>query len=106
MVVAIESSWQRLTRWAAVCPLDITFNPGATEAAIAKAEAALGLPFPADFRASLRIHDGEDWQQGIRWLDSGMLWLPVAKILACWQEQQTYYARWGEDEYAWSSPST
>ncbi len=52
-----------------------------------------------DLRASLLIHDGEDWQHGIRWLPDGMVLLSVAQILARWHEQQTYYARWGEDEY-------
>ena len=61
MAVAIESSWQRLTRWAAVCPLDLTFNPGVTEAAIAAAEATLGVTFPADLRAYLLLADDERW---------------------------------------------
>ena len=30
----METLWQRLTQWAAACPLDIAFNPGADEAAI------------------------------------------------------------------------
>ncbi len=33
----MQTPWQRLTQWAATCPLDITFNPGATEADIAAA---------------------------------------------------------------------
>ena len=57
----LHTLWQRLTRWAAACPLDIAFNPGATEAAIAAAEAELGLAFPADLREYLRPADGERW---------------------------------------------
>lgn len=57
----MEALWQRLTRWAAACPLDITFNPGATEAAIAAAEATLGVVFPADLREYLALADGERW---------------------------------------------
>ncbi len=91
--------WQRLERFFAAQQWPVALRPGASKAEIARVEAALGLPFPADFRASLLIHDGEDWQQGIRWLNNAMLLLPVAKILTRWQEQQTYYARWGEDEY-------
>lgn len=95
----MQALWTRLERFFAAQQWPVALRPGATEAEITAVEAALGLPFPADFRASLRIHDGEDWQQGIRWLDNAMLLLPVAKILTRWQEQQTYYARWGEDEY-------
>lgn len=57
----MHTLWRRLTRWAAACPLDIAFNPGATEAAIAAAEAALGVAFPADLREYLLLADGERW---------------------------------------------
>ena len=57
----IPSVFERLKRWATKCPLDITFNPGGTEAAIAAAEAALGVTFPADLRAYLLLADGECW---------------------------------------------
>jgi cell wall assembly regulator SMI1 len=64
MGVDIESSWQRLTRWAAVCPLDIAFNPGASEAEIARAEQALGVAFPADLREYLLLANGEGYSEG------------------------------------------
>lgn len=57
----MHTLWQRLTRWAATCPLDIVFNPGAKESVIAAAEAALGVTFPADLRAYLLLADGERW---------------------------------------------
>ncbi len=95
----MQALWTRLEHFFAAQRWPVALRPGASEAEIAAVEAALGLPFPVDLRASLRIHDGEDWQQGIRWLPHGMVWLPVTGILASWQEQQTYYARWGEDEY-------
>ncbi len=57
----MQNLWQILTRWAAACPLDIVFNPGATEAAIAAAEATLGVAFPADLREYLLLADGERW---------------------------------------------
>lgn len=90
--------WQCITTWAARHSLSIQLNPGASQAEIARVEQALGLRFTDDFRAWLLIHDGEDWQQGIRWLENGMRWLPVAQILEQWQIQQTYYARWGEED--------
>lgn len=57
----IKTLWQRLTRWAADCPLDITFNTGASETDIAAAETALGLAFPADLREYLLLANGERW---------------------------------------------
>ncbi len=66
--MAVDSSlppmhtlWQRLAGWAAACPFDIAFNPGAKESAIAAAETALGLTFPADLREYLLLADGERW---------------------------------------------
>lgn len=97
--IVMRDLWQRLERFFAAREQPLALRPGASEAEIARVEAALGQRLPDDLRASLLIHDGEDWQQGIRWLLDGMVWLPVAGILTSWQEQQTYYARWGEDEY-------
>lgn len=57
----MQSLWQRLTQWAATCPLDITFNPGASESAITAAETALGVAFPADLREYLALANGERW---------------------------------------------
>jgi cell wall assembly regulator SMI1 len=98
----MQDLWTRLERFLAAQQWPVTLRPGASETEIAGGETALGLCFPDDFRASLQIHDGEDWQQGIRWLDNAMLLLPIAEILAEWGTQQTYYAQWGEayaDDY-------
>ncbi len=94
----MDTIWQRITKWADRHSLSIQLNPGASQAEITRVEQALGLRFPDDFRAWLQIHDGEDAQQGIRWLENGMRWLPVAQVLEQWQIQQTYYARWGEED--------
>ncbi len=99
----METLWQRLEQFFAAQPWPVALRPGASEAEIAAVEAALGLPFPADFRASLRIHDGEDWQQWrecVRWMIHDAFLLSLDEILSHWNLQQTYYARWGEDEYA------
>ncbi len=54
--------WQRLEGVFAAQRWPVALRPGASEVEIARVEAALGLPFPDDLRASLRIHDGEDAQ--------------------------------------------
>ncbi len=53
--------WQRLSQWAADCPLDIAFNSGASAAEIAAAETALGVAFPTDLRDYLARANGERW---------------------------------------------
>ena len=101
----MQDLWNRLEQFFAVQQWPVALRPGATEAEIAHVEQALGLPFPADFRASLQIHDGEDWQQWrqcIRWMISESLLLSLDEILKHWNLQQTYYAQWDEefgDEY-------
>jgi len=57
----IVQAFDRIRQWAMACPLDIAFNPGADEAEIAAAEAALGLAFPADLRTYLALANGEGW---------------------------------------------
>jgi cell wall assembly regulator SMI1 len=53
--------WDRLEAHLRIEAPDVlpTLRPPTTDAAIAAAEAALGLRFPADLIASLRIHDGQ-----------------------------------------------
>lgn len=57
----METLWRQLTRWAADCPLDIAFNPGASGTEISAAETALGVTFPADLRDYLALANGERW---------------------------------------------
>jgi cell wall assembly regulator SMI1 len=96
----MQTLWSRLEGFFAAQGWPVALRPGAGEDEITRVEQALELRLPDDVRASLQIHDGEDWQRGIRWLPSGMVLLPSAQILESWREQQTYYARWGEDQYA------
>jgi cell wall assembly regulator SMI1 len=59
----VEESWDRIARWLHrhAPPLAATVNPPATEAALARAEAALGVSLPADLRAWWRRADGMRW---------------------------------------------
>lgn len=99
----MQALWNRLERFFALQGWAVALRPGVSETEIAAAETTLGVALPADLRASLCIHDGEDWQQWrqcVRWMIHDTFLLPVAGILEHWKVQQTYYARWGEDEYA------
>lgn len=56
----IAALWTRLETWiAAAGAPPLLFAGPATEKAIKAAEKELGRAFPADFRASLRLHDGQ-----------------------------------------------
>ncbi|HEX4221002.1 MAG TPA: SMI1/KNR4 family protein [Pseudonocardiaceae bacterium] len=56
----IERSWQRIENWLRDNAPETyaSLNPPASEAAIAEAQEFIGVPFPPDLIASLRIHDG------------------------------------------------
>jgi cell wall assembly regulator SMI1 len=55
----VEQLWDRIHRLlGAVAPeLLVTLTPGASDARIAATEQELGIAFPEDYRASLRIHE-------------------------------------------------
>jgi cell wall assembly regulator SMI1 len=57
----MDDLWRRLeAHLAQHAPILLaTLNPPATKAAIRRAEAALGVPLPADLAASLRVHNGQ-----------------------------------------------
>lgn len=75
--------WRRIEAalQATQSPILQTLAPGASEEAIAQAEAVIGLALPEDVRASYRIHDG-----GIRMqLVSGMRLLSLAEAAEWWR---------------------
>ncbi len=64
----LQDLWTRLKSWFAVHAPDRleTLAPGATDKQIAETETRLSLRFPADFKASYRIHNGQlDIQQDL-----------------------------------------
>lgn len=56
----IEDLWTRLEAWYGGHGVTLRLRPPATEAQLAEAERAMGLALPEDFRASLRVHDGQE----------------------------------------------
>ena len=62
-------------------------EPGASDAAIAAAEAALGVRLPDEYRASVRIHDGI----GTYLMDSWQL-SPLETVLRRWEMFQSFVA--------------
>jgi cell wall assembly regulator SMI1 len=57
----VQGLWQRLeAHLASHAPGMLnSLNPPVSEEALRRAEAALGVPLPADLAASLRVHDGQ-----------------------------------------------
>ena len=80
----MQELWERIERWLATnAPeLHAALQPGASEAEINDAEAALGISFPADVRASFAIHDGQDTDASWVWEDRELL--SLADICSEW----------------------
>lgn len=70
-------------------------RPPATEAAISAAEATMDLAFPADFRASLLVHDGqedgEDDLDTLQWLPNQAPLAPLDRIVDQWHQHCNSY---------------
>jgi cell wall assembly regulator SMI1 len=75
----VAARWKTIAAWLADEHPEALeqFNPPATEAAIAKAEKDLGVTLPEDYKAFLRIHNGQD--EFAPWVGIGAL-LPVEKL--------------------------
>jgi len=80
----MKSLWQRLEGWEQKNGRTLRLRPGATEKAIADAEKKMKLTFPADFRASLLLHDGQQRKSGDDDPETSTLfeWMPGSGALA------------------------
>jgi len=89
----VPALWDRIERWFADHrpKLDLQLRPGAGEDAIAAAEQELGVPFPEDFRASLRVHDGQDDACEVTWLPFAQRLGSIASLVACWRDDRRDY---------------
>ena len=58
--MTIEALWERLEVIAKRHGRSLRLRPGVSEAALTAAEATMNLAIPADLRASLALHDGQD----------------------------------------------
>ena len=78
--MTVARSWRRIHDWldAHAPALARTLAPPASEREIREAEKQVGKPFPAAFRHSLKIHNGEESMLGI--FDGAQL-LPLGKVL-------------------------
>ncbi len=84
--------WARLEAFVAETPQSLHLRPGTTEKAIRAAERTMGLTFPADFRESLLVHDGQETGDGsdentFPWLTGHPRLASLDRIVAAWKDQ-------------------
>ncbi len=88
----MKALWDRLEAHAVKHGRSLRLRPAATEEEIAKAEQALGIMFPADYRASLLVHDGQDPSDDdnppFEWMPGCGPLAPVGTIAAQWAFEQ------------------
>jgi len=82
----IASLWDRIeSHMATLWPTrTLNLRPPATEAQITAAESVLGLVFPADFRASVLVHDGQEGQPEASFLPGVHMLGSLQSIVECW----------------------
>ena len=82
-------------------PVGEILNPPATEAAVAEAEAVLGLRLPDDVRQAYLWHDGANVSTGVKWGNTGRYprlmppdfhWTSLDEMLRIWQHFRTMEA--------------
>src|SRR5258706_9364748 len=90
----METIWRRIDAWLArkAPELLAELQSGASEQEIQEAEKSLGIEFPADFRASLKIHNGLRHPYGAHKKDYGLLdgWtlFSLEAIVESWQTME------------------
>jgi cell wall assembly regulator SMI1 len=90
---AVAASWARIEGWfAAHHPsLSLGLRPGVSAKDIAAAEKKLGVTFPADFRDSLLVHDGQEDNPGVRIVPFAQRLGSLASFVTCWTDDRSAY---------------
>lgn len=92
-LASIASLWERLevVRAKKFPQLDLQLRPGASEKQISAAEKALGIRFPADFRESLKLHDGQANDCQVVWMRGAQRLGSLESLVACWKDDRKYF---------------
>lgn len=90
---SVAELWDYIEAWCAKHKpgLSLQLRPGATEKQIVAAEKALGRKLPADFRASVKIHDGQEDGCTVGWVPVALQLRSLASIVRCWTGDRVYY---------------
>ncbi|MGE0327730.1 MAG: SMI1/KNR4 family protein [Polyangiaceae bacterium] len=86
-----NDAWARIEAWYAKQGVsDLELNPPADDAAITAAEQAMGIQFSDDFKASLKVHNGQA-NGAERFLFPGIARLASLEAMVTqWQEEREY----------------
>jgi cell wall assembly regulator SMI1 len=84
----MQSLAKRLVDWYASHGADLGLRPGVDDATINRAEAAVGIKFPADYRAWLKIHDGQAQGTELEWAPGCNILAPLAEVVKQWKEEK------------------
>jgi cell wall assembly regulator SMI1 len=90
--MSMQDLWKRLEAWRAKNAPNQPFLPRPPAKAIAAAEKTMKVSFPADFRASLLVHDGEADYDGdparFHWMPGCNRLAPLASIVRQRKDEQ------------------
>jgi cell wall assembly regulator SMI1 len=102
----MQELWARLEAWVRTnTGKSLRLRPGLDEAAIQAAEQQLGLQFPADYRASLLAHDGQDvGEEPFEWLPGCSPLKPLSAVIERWTEEQELAAEFPDPENQTEGP--
>jgi cell wall assembly regulator SMI1 len=84
----MQDLWKRLQAIAVKNGQSLHLRPPAKESAIAAAEKTMKLKFPADLRASLLLHDGQEDEATFQWMIGCGRLAPLEAIVAQWTEER------------------
>ena len=89
----IAGLWTRIEGWFAKNHPELSLGllPGATAEAITAAEKKLGVSLPADFRASLLVHDGQVDSPGVQLFPVAQRLGSLASLVGCWTDDRDGY---------------
>ncbi len=90
---AVAASWARIEGWFKIHhpKLSLGLRPGASAKEIAAAEKKLGVTFPADFRDSLLVHDGQEDKPGVRIFPIAQRLASLESFVTCWADDRSAY---------------
>ncbi len=90
----MRERWGRLEAWHARHGAELALRPPATEEQIAEAERAMGVSFPAGFRESLRVHDGQvAGPEVVPWCPATCPLVSLARMVERYREERTLGGR-------------
>ena len=84
----MQSLWSRLEAVAQQAGRSLKLRGPASEKVVAKAERELGFALPAEYRASVLLHDGEDEEASFEWLPGCAPLKSLEDVMAQWRYEQ------------------